>query len=158
MIYEYGRKSYITQPHWFTSLIRVYNCDSHCSWHLIWSRPPVCFFATSILNSVLRPLRRSVHPILYLRKSKMSTESSIIIPDGFTLHTENNSHILRSSNEAFLNPVQEFNRDTSVACIRVWSEEVNKTKVAKWRWAQEKKVKKSKDGAIKKRKGPWFYI
>lgn len=126
--------------------------------HLIWSRLLACFFTTSILNSVLRPLRRSVHPILYLLNSKMSTESSIIIPDGFSLHTENNSHILRSSNEAFLNPVQEFNRDTSVACIRVWSEEMNKTKEAKWRWAQEKKVKKLKDGATKKRKGSWYHI
>jgi tRNA (guanine26-N2/guanine27-N2)-dimethyltransferase len=83
----------------------------------------------------------------------MSTDSGIIVPDGFTLHTENNSHILLSSNEAFLNPVQEFNRDTSVACIRVWSEEMNKAKEARWRLAQEKKIKKAKDGVTKKRKG-----
>ncbi|KAJ6547596.1 N2,N2-dimethylguanosine tRNA methyltransferase [Mycena capillaripes] len=66
------------------------------------------------------------------------------IPDGFTLHTENNSHILLSSNEAFLNPVQEFNRDTSVACIRVWSEELHKSKKAKWLKTQEKKQTKQK--------------
>jgi tRNA (guanine26-N2/guanine27-N2)-dimethyltransferase len=66
------------------------------------------------------------------------------IPDGFTLHTENNSHILLSSNEAFLNPVQEFNRDTSVACIRVWSEELHKSKKAKWLRTQEKKQTKQK--------------
>ncbi|KAJ7685216.1 N2,N2-dimethylguanosine tRNA methyltransferase [Mycena polygramma] len=66
------------------------------------------------------------------------------IPEGFTLHTENNSHILLSSNEAFLNPVQEFNRDTSVACIRVWSEELHKAKKAKWVQAQEKKQTKQK--------------
>ncbi|KAF9464736.1 tRNA methyltransferase [Collybia nuda] len=82
----------------------------------------------------------------------MTTESGIIIPDGFTLHTENNSHILRSSNEAFLNPVQEFNRDTSVACIKVWSQEMNKVREARWKWAQEKKGKKGSDGATKKRK------
>ena len=65
---------------------------------------------------------------------------SIEIPDGFKLHTENTS-ILISSDEAFLNPVQEFNRDLSVACIRVWSEEMNSAKEARWRKAQEKKAK-----------------
>lgn len=66
--------------------------------------------------------------------------SGIEIPDGFKLHTENTS-ILISSDEAFLNPVQEFNRDLSVACIRVWSEDINSAKEARWRKAQEKKVK-----------------
>ncbi|KAJ7452385.1 N2,N2-dimethylguanosine tRNA methyltransferase [Mycena galericulata] len=64
------------------------------------------------------------------------------IPDGFTLHTENNSHILLSSNEAFLNPVQEFNRDTSVACIRVWSEELHRVKKEKWLLTRETREKK----------------
>ncbi|KAJ7285794.1 tRNA methyltransferase [Mycena rebaudengoi] len=67
---------------------------------------------------------------------------SIIIPDGFTLHTENNSHILLSSNEAFLNPIQEFNRDTSIACIQVWSEELDKKKKEKWLKSQERKLEK----------------
>ncbi|KAG6900865.1 hypothetical protein C0993_009983 [Termitomyces sp. T159_Od127] len=70
--------------------------------------------------------------------------SNIIVPDGFTLHTENTSHILLESNEAFLNPVQEFNRDTSVACIRVWSEELNKSKEERWRQNQEKRAKNKK--------------
>ncbi|RDB21077.1 tRNA (guanine(26)-N(2))-dimethyltransferase [Hypsizygus marmoreus] len=82
----------------------------------------------------------------------MSTGSTIIVPDGFTLHTENTSHILLSSNEAFLNPVQEFNRDTSIACIRVWSEEMNKAKEARWRQNQEKRAKKMKEGVAKRRK------
>lgn len=67
-----------------------------------------------------------------------TTTNAIVIPDGFTLHTENTSHILLSSNEAFLNPVQEFNRDTSIACIRVWSEELNKIKEAKWNQIEKK--------------------
>ncbi|KAJ7109415.1 tRNA methyltransferase [Mycena epipterygia] len=71
--------------------------------------------------------------------------NKITIPDGFTLHTENNSHILLSSNEAFLNPVQEFNRDTSVACIRVWSEQLHNSKKEKWQLAQEKGTKKKKN-------------
>jgi tRNA (guanine26-N2/guanine27-N2)-dimethyltransferase len=66
---------------------------------------------------------------------------SITVPEGFKLHTENTSHILLpSTNEAFLNPVQEFNRDTSVACIRVWSEELNRVKEKKWKERQLKKA------------------
>ncbi|KAH7914686.1 tRNA methyltransferase [Hygrophoropsis aurantiaca] len=74
-----------------------------------------------------------------------STESPpITVPEGFSLHTENTSHILISSkDEAFLNPVQEFNRDLSVACIRVWSEETDKEKGARWKAAQDRKAKRN---------------
>ena len=72
----------------------------------------------------------------------MSTDSTITVPDGFTLHTENTSHILLSSNEAFLNPVQEFNRDISVACIRVWSEDMAKAKERVWVAKRDKKKRK----------------
>ncbi|KAH9001144.1 N2 N2-dimethylguanosine tRNA methyltransferase [Lactarius akahatsu] len=69
--------------------------------------------------------------------------SSVTVPDGFTLHTENTSHILLpSNNEAFLNPIQEFNRDLSVATIRAWSELSNKTKEERWRQTREKKLEK----------------
>ncbi|KAF9564606.1 N2,N2-dimethylguanosine tRNA methyltransferase [Agrocybe pediades] len=68
---------------------------------------------------------------------------SIEIPAGFRLHTENTSHILLSENEAFLNPVQEFNRDLSVACIRVWSEELNRAKEQRWNKAQANKLKRA---------------
>ena len=89
----------------------------------------------------------------------MSTKNPITVPEGFTLHTENTSLILLpSSNEAFLNPVQEFNRDTSVACIRVWSEELNKAKEAKWRRTRDGVSKKVKDGAGKKRLKSEFTI
>jgi len=70
-------------------------------------------------------------------------QPSIEVPPGFALHSENTTHILLpSDNGAFLNPVQEFNRDLSVACIQVWSEEWNRAKEARWRAAQEKKTKK----------------
>jgi len=75
----------------------------------------------------------------------MTTDSTITVPDGFTLHTENTSHILLSSNEAFLNPVQEFNRDISIACIRVWSEEMAK---AKEKWWSEKRDRKKRKGCL----------
>ncbi|KAF9535308.1 N2,N2-dimethylguanosine tRNA methyltransferase [Crepidotus variabilis] len=68
-----------------------------------------------------------------------STLSNIVVPDGFRIHTENSSHIMLSKEEAFLNPVQEFNRDLSIACIRVWSEELSKAKEEKWKKAQTKK-------------------
>ncbi|TFK29969.1 guanine-N2--methyltransferase [Coprinopsis marcescibilis] len=70
-----------------------------------------------------------------------STEG-VPVPEGFVLHTENTSHLLLDANAAFLNPVQEFNRDLSVASIRVWSEELNRKKEEQWRKTQEQKLKK----------------
>ncbi|KXN86864.1 tRNA (guanine(26)-N(2))-dimethyltransferase [Leucoagaricus sp. SymC.cos] len=78
---------------------------------------------------------------------------SIRVPDGFRLHTENTSHILLSANDAFLNPVQEFNRDMSVACIRTWSEDVNRERETKWRKAMEGKAARAASKPNKKLKG-----
>lgn len=61
------------------------------------------------------------------------------VPQGFVLHSENSSHILLDTNAAFLNPVQEFNRDLSVACIRAFGDETNRAKEAKWKQKQERK-------------------
>ena len=64
------------------------------------------------------------------------------IPDGYTIFTENTASILLpSTDEAFLNPVQEFNRDMSVACIRVWSDELNQVKEERWKRVNEGGVK-----------------
>jgi hypothetical protein len=87
---------------------------------------------------------------LYIRRNstfampeQTRQQHAIEVPSGFTLHSENTTHILLpSDNCAFLNPVQEFNRDLSVACIRVWSEEWNRAKEAKWRATQEKRAKR----------------
>lgn len=77
----------------------------------------------------------------------MVDASSISVPEGFTLHTENSAHILLpATQDAFLNPVQEFNRDLSVACIRTWTEETNAIKEEKWRRAQERKAANGKEG------------
>ena len=87
------------------------------------------------LQSAHLALRRTVH--------MTGTLEPIVVPEGFTLHTENTSHILLpSTNEAFLNPIQEFNRDLSVAAIRVWSEELNQIKEKRWRQAQQRKADK----------------
>jgi tRNA (guanine26-N2/guanine27-N2)-dimethyltransferase len=78
----------------------------------------------------------------------------ILVPEGFSLYTENNAHILISSkDEAFLNPVQEFNRDMSVACIRVWSEELDREKADKFRKAEERREKRLGLAAWEKPKG-----
>jgi tRNA (guanine26-N2/guanine27-N2)-dimethyltransferase len=82
-----------------------------------------------------------------------TTAASIEVPDGFQLHTENTSHILLSANDAFLNPVQEFNRDMSVACIRTWSEDRNCEKEGKWRRAGELKAARAANKSHKKLKG-----
>lgn len=84
----------------------------------------------------------------------MATDA-ITIPDGYKLHTENKSHILLpSTNETFLNPIQEFNRDISVACITTWSEKSDKEKAAKWRNKQSKKTAAGK----KRLKGQYLGI
>ncbi|TBU65737.1 N2,N2-dimethylguanosine tRNA methyltransferase [Dichomitus squalens] len=72
---------------------------------------------------------------------------TLIVPEGFTLHKENTSAILLpASNDAFLNPVQEFNRDLSVACIRTWGDLMNKEKEKKWRQSLERRAKKAEAG------------
>lgn len=87
--------------------------------------PPPCF-----LNTLQLPF-----------KAGMATESTdAIIPDGLSLHVENTTKILLDPEETFLNPVQEFNRDLSVAAIRVWSEERNGVKEAIWLLSKEKKI------------------
>ncbi|KAH9952240.1 N2,N2-dimethylguanosine tRNA methyltransferase [Amylocystis lapponica] len=84
----------------------------------------------------------------------MASEESlpITIPEGYTLHTENTSRILLPpNNEAFLNPVQEFNRDLSVACIRTWSELLNNEKEQRWRQGQERRARRAEGAPQAKR-------
>ncbi|RPD66222.1 N2,N2-dimethylguanosine tRNA methyltransferase [Lentinus tigrinus ALCF2SS1-6] len=74
----------------------------------------------------------------------MTAPASFVVPEGYTLHKENTSAILLpASNDAFLNPVQEFNRDLSVACIRTWGETMNAEKERKWRQSLERRAKKA---------------
>ncbi|QRW00144.1 tRNA (guanine-N(2))-methyltransferase [Ceratobasidium sp. AG-Ba] len=55
------------------------------------------------------------------------------IPPGYTVHTENTARILLpSETTTFLNPIQEFNRDLSVACIRTWGKRWDDGKRARW--------------------------
>jgi tRNA (guanine26-N2/guanine27-N2)-dimethyltransferase len=44
------------------------------------------------------------------------------VPEGFSPHTERNATILLPvQDKPFLNPIQEYNRDLSVAVIKHWS-------------------------------------
>lgn len=89
-----------------------------------------------------------------METKRATSTAAIEVPPGFKLHTENTSHILLpENNEAFLNPVQEFNRDLSVACIRTWAAERAKLQESKWLQHQEKE--RAGNGQSKKRiKGP----
>ncbi|KAH9856963.1 N2,N2-dimethylguanosine tRNA methyltransferase [Lenzites betulinus] len=76
------------------------------------------------------------------------TPASVTVPAGFTLHTENTSAVLlpAAGNDAFLNPVQEFNRDLSVACIRAWGARAGREKERKWRAAAERRARRAEAG------------
>lgn len=75
--------------------------------------------------------------------SSTTAPPDIVVPKGFRLHTENSAHLLLpDSNDAFLNPVQEFNRDLSVACIQVWGEQQEEQKKQRWLRNQEKQAAK----------------
>ena len=70
---------------------------------------------------------------LHRMTSTHISPSSIVVPEDHTLHRENSAFILLpSENGAFLNTVQEFNRDLSVACIRTWSERHNRDRELLW--------------------------
>lgn len=75
--------------------------------------------------------------------------ASYTVPESYTLHTENTASILLpSDNGAFLNPVQEFNRDLSVACINAYTELVNEEKRKKLEVAEERaRVKRQKSAS-----------
>lgn len=77
-------------------------------------------------------------------------KAEMVAPPGYTIHTENTARILLPSEAtAFLNPIQEFNRDLSVACIRTWGKRWDETKREKWergREARERKRRKSEFG------------
>lgn len=61
--------------------------------------------------------------------------------DGFLVQRENSARILIPEEAAaFFNPVQEFNRDLSVAAIRTWSERLEREREARWREGGEKNL------------------
>lgn len=78
----------------------------------------------------------------------MSTESQAParpVPAGFKPHTESSTTILvPKGNTAFLNPVQQYNRDLSIAVIRAWNEMRKEEAVARHEAKMSRKGKKPK--------------
>lgn len=67
------------------------------------------------------------------------------IPDKYRPHTEQTTTILvPKANTAFLNPVQEYNRDLSVSVIRAWNDQRKEELEARWRANAVKKEAKGK--------------
>jgi tRNA (guanine26-N2/guanine27-N2)-dimethyltransferase len=65
------------------------------------------------------------------------------IPDTHRPHTERTTTILLpKDSSAFLNPVQEYNRDLSVSVIRAWNEERKERLENAWRERRNKKGRK----------------
>lgn len=80
---------------------------------------------------MLSSLRRTSLPLI--RKMSSLVEKPPI-PDGFQPHHERNATILipRDAPDAFINPIQEYNRDLSVACIKQWAVEREGKLRGKW--------------------------
>lgn len=75
------------------------------------------------------------------------------IPDTHRPHREANTTILvPKQNTAFLNPVQEYNRDLSVSVIRAWNEVREAEIYGRWQ-AKQERVKNGKVKAKAKGKG-----
>lgn len=92
-----------------------------------------------------RPYIRTTHLI------RMSHSHTVPLPGGIPAdhreHTESTTTILvPNENIAFLNPVQQYNRDLSVAVIRAWNE-MRKEE------AEAKAKAKAERGGGRKRKG-----
>lgn len=78
------------------------------------------------------PLARSVCDSLGLSPSELAfREGSATI-------------VLPSKEAAFLNPVQEFNRDVSTLAIRAWSEQKNEERLEKYKQINVKKMEKKR--------------
>ncbi|OCF36687.1 N2,N2-dimethylguanosine tRNA methyltransferase [Kwoniella heveanensis BCC8398] len=75
------------------------------------------------------------------------------MPKDHTTHTESTTTIFLPKAGAFLNPVQHYNRDMSVAVIRAWNELRKEELEEKWRIKLEKRGGKPKPKK-KKGKGP----
>lgn len=75
--------------------------------------------------------------------------------DGFLVKRENSTSILVPEEAvAFFNPVQEFNRDLSVACIRTWAERSDREREKRWKERGEKGAEgKGRKGRGKRARG-----
>jgi tRNA (guanine26-N2/guanine27-N2)-dimethyltransferase len=66
------------------------------------------------------------------------------VPEGFSAHTERNATILLpTQDKPFLNPIQEYNRDLSVAVIKHWGTIKEKALKSKWDTKQARRAKRN---------------
>ncbi|GAC99900.1 likely N2,N2-dimethylguanosine-specific tRNA methyltransferase [Pseudozyma hubeiensis SY62] len=94
-------------------------------------------------------------PTPILLAPERARASGITLADHESAFRENSATIVMPSAEAaFLNPVQEFNRDLSTLAIRTWSERLDAEKKARFvRAAQRKAATASSSKGKAKRKG-----
>ena len=82
-------------------------------------------------------------PTPILLAPERARASGITLADHESAFRENSATIVMASAEAaFLNPVQEFNRDLSVACIRTWGDIMNEGRKAKWEKDLERRAQR----------------
>jgi len=93
------------------------------------------------LDKLIRSFATYKSPLLARMASTTPKIKPGEVPAGYKAHTESSTTILvPDSNTAFLNPVQQYNRDLSIAVIRSWNEMRIEEAVAK----QENKKQKGK--------------
>ena len=102
-----------------------------------------------IIKLSLKKLVRLSTPITALRSVRMASTTPKIkpgeVPEGYKAHTESSTTILvPEANTAFLNPVQQYNRDLSIAVIRSWNEMRKEEAVAKQEYKRQKHNGKGK--------------
>ncbi|GHJ86737.1 hypothetical protein NliqN6_3139 [Naganishia liquefaciens] len=102
-----------------------------------WTSPPP--FAAAGFHHMIGALRTRTALAASLARPApvpvpVMPESSTPIPDGFQRHTERAATILIpvDAPDAFINPIQEYNRDLSVACIKQWATQREAKLRAKW--------------------------
>ncbi|KAI1320480.1 RNA methyltransferase tRNA(m5U54)methyltransferase [Mortierella claussenii] len=83
--------------------------------------------------------------------STQEQQDSAPVPAGFKKVTEGKATILfPDTNEVFYNPIQEFNRDISIAAIRTWDEIFQEERAAK---RAEKQARKEANAAKRAKEG-----
>ncbi len=91
-------------------------------------------------------------PTPILLAAERARASGITLADNESAFRENSATIVMPSAEAaFLNPVQEFNRDLSTLAIRTWSERLDAEKKARFVKAAERKAASASKGKGKRK-------
>lgn len=91
-------------------------------------------------------------PTPILLAPERARASGITLGEHESAFRENSATIVMPSAEAaFLNPVQEFNRDLSTLCIRTWSERLDAEKKARFLRAAQRKAATTSKGKTKRK-------